>query len=134
MTPSQQAAGLVRKAEEDIHVLTKLCDDAATTDEIWGFHAPQAVEKLLKARLAFQDIVFPFTHRLVQLAELLADNGYVIDERFEPLLDLTPYAAELRYSPSTPAIIDKPLDRRTILVLIADLFRLTRAAINFVRP
>jgi HEPN domain-containing protein len=121
MTPPRQAAAFVAKADEDLHVLTVLCPDAATTDAIWGFHAQQAAEKRLKAQLAFHGIQFPFTHRLLELADLLADAGCTLDARFEPLLDLTPYAVELRYStpPTSPA--EPPLDRPAILRSLTEL-------------
>lgn len=121
MTPKQQAAALVSKADEDIHVLTALASDPLTTDSVWGFHAQQAVEKLLKAELAFRRIPFSFTHRLLELADLLEDAGHEVDSRFESLLDLTPYAVELRYSTLASAPSEAPLNRTTVARLVAEL-------------
>ena len=49
MTAREQAEIFVAKADEDMHLLEALLDDTTTSDSIWGFHAQQAVEKLLKA-------------------------------------------------------------------------------------
>ncbi len=51
-------------------VLKKWRHDSAIADEILGFHAQQAAEKMLKAVLACQGIEFPFTHRLADLIDL----------------------------------------------------------------
>ena len=96
MTPAQHAQLLMDKAGEDIHVLAALRDDAAASDAIWGFHAQQAVEKLLKSMLIRREIRFPFTHRLLELADLMPTGQQALLNRYELLLDLTPYAVEYR--------------------------------------
>jgi len=64
-----------------------------------GFHAQQAVEKLLKAVLASYDVV-PEEHH--DLARLLA-QVHLLDRRTAEALPavgrLTPYAAQYRYPP-----------------------------------
>ena len=104
---------MVGKADEDIHVLEILLNDSRTSDAIWGFHAQQAVEKLLKAILTNRDLSFPFVHRLLDLADLLNDAGCPIPDDYEPLLDLTPYAVEFRYSPlgatNAPSLVRQPI-------------------------
>jgi HEPN domain-containing protein len=121
VTPADQARLLATKSDEDIHVLTALRDDLETSDAVWGFHAQQAVEKLLKSLLSVRGIGFPFTHRLLELADLLADGGEALPEQFDGLLDLTPYAVEFRYSllPRNPN--EPRLDRGAILALIGEL-------------
>jgi len=42
---------LLRKADQDIYLLEKLADDEQAPIEIFGFHAQQSAEKLLKASL-----------------------------------------------------------------------------------
>ncbi len=118
MTPANQAGLFVQKADEDIHVLNFLLADTSTTDAIWGFHAQQATEKLLKSLLTDYAIKFPFTHRLLQLADLLDDNHHPIDARFDSLMDLTPFAVEYRYSILPTGPNDPPLNRQAILDLI----------------
>lgn len=131
MRPSQQAEVFVRKADEDIHVLRRLVDDPGTTDAIWGFHAQQAVEKLLKAIMVHWELQVPFTHRLLDLADLLTDAGRGLPEEYETLLDLTPYAVEFRYSVLPEDRYDR-LDRPSIVATVQalrqfvfDLLRMT---------
>ena len=61
---------LVRKAEGDESILDKLLDDPDVPDEILGFHVQQAVEKRLKAVLAFHEVDYgsPAAHMSVQIA------------------------------------------------------------------
>jgi HEPN domain-containing protein len=128
MTLPNQAVLFVLKADEDIHVLSFLLADKSTADAIWGFHAQQATEKLLKALLTDYGIKFPFTHRLLQLADILEDNHRPVDPRFDSLMDLTPFAVEYRYS-TVPAGPDDPkLDRKAIFELVKEL----RAAVALV--
>lgn len=60
---------LVSKAAQDEYVLDVLLDDPLAPEEVFGFHAQQAAEKLLKALLAAAQVEFPFTHRLEELIE-----------------------------------------------------------------
>lgn len=130
MTSAQQAYVLVTKADEDIHVLEALCSDSETSEAVWGFHAQQAVEKLLKALLAYHGITFPFTHRLLELADLLADSNTAIDDRFEPLLDLTSFAVEFRYSLLPTGANEQKLERRMILQLTREFREYATKVIN----
>lgn len=114
MTPTRQSRVFVEKADEDIHVLKALRDDVETTDAVWGFHAQQAIEKLLKAMLAHYSLRLPFTHRLLDLADILDEGRHAVPAEFETLLDLTVYAVELRYSPLS-TLGEPPLDRKDLL-------------------
>lgn len=130
MTLHEQAKILLGKAREDITVLRELLSNTRVSDDIWGFHAQQAVEKLLKAQLAIREIVFPFTHRLHELADLLEDNHLALGVEFESLLELTGYAVELRYA-RLDSGMTSPLDRVAILQLVGKLEDLTSSRIRF---
>jgi HEPN domain-containing protein len=65
---------LVRKARADELTVEKLLPDPASTDEIIGFHAQQAVEKLLKALLAHYRLPYPRIHDLTELMDLLREH------------------------------------------------------------
>lgn len=69
-----QALLLLSKAQADKVVIDKLAGDTEVTDDMIGFHAQQAVEKLLKAVLANLGIGYPRTHDIDRLVDLLADN------------------------------------------------------------
>jgi HEPN domain-containing protein len=88
---------LLRKAEQDEFALDKLIPDPNSPDEIIGFHAQQAIEKMLKAVLALAAVRFRWSHDLVELLDLLRKKGIAYPEEFEEVTDLTPFAAILRY-------------------------------------
>lgn len=65
-------------------VLEKLLDDRDIEDDLLGFHAQQASEKMLKALLAARGVDYPKTHNLRVLIELLAlDNVRLPEELAE---------------------------------------------------
>ncbi len=88
---------LLRKADQDRYMLDKLVADDAAPIEVFGFHAQQATEKLIKAVLVIHGIEYGRTHRLAELADLAGDHGIQLPDVVEPLVDLTPYAVEFRY-------------------------------------
>jgi HEPN domain-containing protein len=63
------AARFARKAESDEIALQKLKlgDDPDVPDDLIGFHAQQALEKLLKAALAHAGVAPPRIHHLGKL-------------------------------------------------------------------
>ena len=66
----QHVALLLAKAAQEEYVLDKLLDDSDAPVEIFGFHAQQTAEKLLKAILCHAGIEYPLTHQLVELLDL----------------------------------------------------------------
>lgn len=91
------AAVLIQKADQDIYVLDKMVGDEGAPVEVFGFHAQQATEKLIKALLVRGAVPYTRTHRLGELVDLATDNGIHFPEGIEFLVDLTPYAVEFRY-------------------------------------
>jgi HEPN domain-containing protein len=55
---------LLEKAEQDRYVVDRLLEDSSAPDEVVGFHAQQAVEKLMKAVLAHRSVEYQWTHQL----------------------------------------------------------------------
>ena len=120
MPPEPQVELWLAKAAQDEWVVERLINDPETPDEILGFHAQQAAEKLLKAALCARTIPFPRTHQLDELLDLAREQGLAVPEELEDLRYLSPFAVELRYDilPSEP---DEALDRlalRTVLALL----------------
>lgn len=97
MTHQKLARTLLVKADQDIVVLKKLKSDPEVAIEILGFHAQQASEKMLKAILAYQQIRFPYTHRLTDLIDTLTDHKLTFPKELEDIRHLTPFAVEFRY-------------------------------------
>ena len=87
-----------------------MLDEKFFTEDIFGFHAQQAVEKGIKAWLAFLGVDFPFVHDLSLLLELLEEAGVKCRQSMRTLLDFNTYAVLMRYVPKKTAA--KPLTAR----------------------
>jgi HEPN domain-containing protein len=88
---------LQRLATGDLYACRKLADDAEVDDHIIGFHAQQAVKKVLKVALVLADSELPRTHDLELLAEQVEGTGTQVPDELSRTDWLTPRAAELRY-------------------------------------
>jgi len=93
---------LLHKAAQDAFALDKLVPDPESPNEIIGFHAQQAVEKLLKAVLSFHGIDFRHTHDLVELIDLVEANGIPCPDYVHESRRLNAVAAIFRYDRLTP--------------------------------
>jgi HEPN domain-containing protein len=91
------------------------------TDEVFGFHCQQAVEKILKAVLASKAIAYRRTHDLEALFELLGQAGTPLPEGLRESSRFTGFAVEYRYA-DWP-IDAGPLDRTGAMSLIASIRR-----------
>ncbi len=107
----EQAERLRRKAAGDEEVVKALLEISSVPDEVIGFHAQQAVEKLLKALLSHRRITFRRTHDLTELLDLLAASGVAWPSEIAEIRRLGPYAAEFRYE-DFPLETAEPFDRR----------------------
>ena len=103
MSDIRQVTTLIEAAERDISALGGMFDASTFSDEVFGFHAQQAAEKLFKAWLAILDVKYPLTHDLEVLLGLLEDEGVGV-ERFKPLDSYTPYAGIYRYEAKDPLV------------------------------
>jgi HEPN domain-containing protein len=107
----------------------KLCtlaagDEAALQfplhDEIYGFHVQQSCEKLLKALIAAHNQLYPFTHNLVDLAKLLAQNGELLLPLPCAWVSIEPYGVLMRYDYG-PALSDSERkDMRETVEMLRD--------------
>lgn len=92
---------LLSKARADKLVLDKLADDPEIADDVIGFHAQQAVEKLLKAVLANRNVEYPRVHDIDRLVDLLEAHDGSLPPQARQLDELTPWATpwatQLRY-------------------------------------
>ncbi len=97
MKPDPAADILLTIAEKDYTTIRKMACDNEFADEVFGFHAQQAVEKAAKAILAMKGITFERTHDLELLFDALLDNGCIVSTDFSGLIDLTDFAVQYRY-------------------------------------
>lgn len=74
---------------------------------IIGFHAQQALEKLLKAALAYAGAAPPHIHNLGELMAKLKDVGLSTPVSADEARALIPWAVEFRYDD----VLDERLDR-----------------------
>ena len=89
------------KAKQDLSALRGMMDKTIFAEEIFGFHAQQAVEKSLKAWLALIGVNFPLIHDLEELFALLKDQGQAVPDIFQSLVDLTDFSVQFRYDSYT---------------------------------
>ena len=82
-------------------------------DGPFGFHAQQAVEKLIKAFLSQLSIPFDYTHNISKLEQQLEEAGEKLPPVSVALADLNKFAVIYRYDsipsleiPDRPAIIE----------------------------
>ena len=75
MSDHEQARTLLEAAEKDVSALRGMGDGVVFADEIFGFHVQQAVEKLLKAWLASLGEIYPLSHDLASLLDMLGKRG-----------------------------------------------------------
>lgn len=96
-------------------------------DEIFGFHAQQAVEKALKAWLAALGAGFPFTHDLVELFALIKQNKQELPLTLLELRDLVDFAVQYRYDDFDD---EKGLNRAETLQRTKELLLLAQSKIE----
>jgi len=97
MSGVEHAREMVILAQRDLKALQGMLNADTFADEIFGFHAQQAVEKALKAWLSLIGVEYPRTHDLEELLELLEEHAEPILEAFYDLVDLTDFAVQFRY-------------------------------------
>lgn len=91
--PYTQAQVLLIKAAEDEAALLA----TGNPDAVLGFHAQQAVEKLMKALISAHSASFELTHNLMRLATALQNLGECLPATPIALSELNDFAVEYRY-------------------------------------
>lgn len=127
MSDINQAQNLLRAAQRDLKALAGMSDSDVFADEIFGFHVQQAVEKLLKAWLAALGTIYPLTHNLDILFQLLEDLDCDVAD-YRELSDFAPFAVRLRYEDIDSE--EEPVERSPILAQVQRLFNQVEAVIN----
>ena len=123
MSDLKCARMLLGSAKRDVDALRVMHRSDEISDEVFGFHVQQATEKLLKAWIALLGEVYPLTHNVKDLLDLLTGRGAAVDP-FASMVDYTPYAVEFRYAGVDPGA--EPIDRESALALVAALLERVR--------
>ena len=120
MQPREHFELLLAKAAQDEYTLDVLLLHPGVPDEVFGFHAQQAAEKLPKAAITAVRSEYPRSYRLAELIDLARANGADVPDALDEVRLLTPFAVELRYG-LMPSVEDEPLDRPQVRALLAEL-------------
>jgi HEPN domain len=105
---------LMEKAAGDEKILFRLIDEDDIPDDGLGFHAQQAVEKMLKAVLAHNGISYERTHNIAYLLKLLDGASIPKPDNAVDLPNLSPWAAEFRYARQPQAVPDRAAMRSSV--------------------
>jgi HEPN domain-containing protein len=128
MRDPEQARNLLTVAERDYRALCGMEDVAVFSDEIFGFHVQQAVEKALKAWLSYLGVSYPKRHDLDELAALLEDADQPIPAFACGLLEFTDFAVTFRYDAFPDMEAD--INRRDCIDQIARLLQHVRQVLG----
>jgi HEPN domain-containing protein len=121
---------LLARAIEDETLVRKVSPDTDIADAIVGFHAQQAVEKLIKAVLAARGVAFMKSHALSYLVGLVEESKIEAPECLSEADVLSPWAVEFRYEGEEPPA----LDRSAALTLVEQVREWTESEINALDP
>jgi hypothetical protein len=108
-------------------------------DEVFGFHAQQAVEKLYKALITAHGVEHAFTHRLTTLRDHLFKLGETLPVLPMDLDELSDCAVEFRYESGKPFSADERERLRVALAALKDFVsarceHLKQAGVEVERP
>lgn len=106
-TNGDLARRLLAAAREDELAAKSVLQVEGIADPIVGFHAHQAVEKAIKAVLAFNRTEFPFTHDLERLRGFSEKSGISLPSALDDAEELNPFAHDERYGSETPLRLDR---------------------------
>jgi HEPN domain-containing protein len=123
---TDHARQLLSMAETDHTALANMLSAEKFPEQIFGFHAQQAIEKALKAWISMLRRPYPKTHDLSVLVGMLEETGADLSS-FPRLEDYTVFAVQYRYESYDAA--DEPLDRVRVLEETAGLIARVRKAI-----
>lgn len=130
MSDIEKARLMQVMAHKDFNALRGMGDETFFADEIYGFHAQQAIEKSLKAWIASKSIEFPLTHDLRRLLLLIEQTGEIVEE-FWPLIKFNIFSVQARYENDLLAG-DEVLGRVAVLEEVRQLMSHVEAKINVV--
>lgn len=126
MSDLESARALFAAGAADFKALEHMSNEDAFVNEIFGFHAQQAVEKMLKAWVCALGADYPRTHDLGHLVSLLVKMGAEASE-FRDLKQFTTYAVIFRYDIDEARI--PPFDRQVAVRKIGALREVVRGIV-----
>src|SRR5271157_1751673 len=119
MKETDLARQLLSSAERDLKAIKAMADPSVFADEVFGFHAQQAIEKTLKAWIALLGQEYPFVHDVDALLTRLEKLGCDV-AALRGLVELNAFAVQFRYEAFESQ--DEPLDRPAVVSAVDGLF------------
>ena len=128
MNELNEAEVLLGAANRDLNALLGMLQvEKLFSDEIFGQHVQQAVEKALKAWLVILGETYPRTHNLSTLCRHLEELGCDVADYWS-LTDFTPFSSQFRYE---ALIGDKePIDREDTIAQVQKLYSTVKTALK----
>jgi len=126
------ARSYVASASDDWAWVEAGVADAGLPASPMGFHAQQAIEKLLKALLITFGVEPEEQHSIARLVQQVARLDRAVAEAVAPTTQLTPFAVHHRYPPRNPRTARR-IDRHEVLDMVQvarDAYPVLEAAIN----
>ncbi len=120
MKETDLARQLLSSAEKDLKAIKAMTDPGVFADEVFGFHAQQAIEKTLKAWIALLGQEYPFVHDVDALLNKLDKLGCDVSS-LRGLVELNAFAVQFRYEAFESQ--DEPLDRPAVISTVDGLFQ-----------
>lgn len=124
------ALQMLEMAKKDHQALTHMLDAESFSEEIFGFHAQQSIEKALKAWIANQGLEYPKSHDVSALIMILEDHGEDLS-KFSNLEDYTVFAVQYRYEAYDET--EELLDRREVIEITGSLLSHVAAILSAIR-
>lgn len=106
------ALQMLEMAKRDHQALAHMLDAESFSEEIFGFHAQQSIEKSLKAWIAGRGLTYPKSHDVSALIKILKDRGEDLS-KFPNLEDYTIFAVQYRYEAYDES--EDQLDRQDVI-------------------
>ncbi|MFC1812445.1 HEPN domain-containing protein [Thermodesulfobacteriota bacterium] len=120
MSDLKQAQLMLDMARKDLKALKGMLDQDIFEEEIFGFHAQQAIEKTLKGLIALMGHEYPLTHDISTLLEFLENRGQEV-EPFWDFVEFNAFSVRFRYE--TFDALEEPINRKGTIEKIEDLLR-----------
>ena len=103
---TSEARALLRAAGRDWKTVELLLQHRDAPVSSVGFHAQQYLEKVIKAVLVSNAVIFRRTHDLEELADLLEQQGIELPLPKDQLRQLNPFAVMIRYQDIESTLTD----------------------------
>lgn len=121
MSELDEASALLRAAKRDLNALLGMAQvKQFFSDEIFGLHVQQAVEKIIKTWLIVLGETYPRIHNLDALFRLLEKAGCDIS-KYQGFAEFTPFGTQFRYEDLISEA--EPINREATITQVQDFYK-----------